>query len=62
MNRIKEIGYPFARLREGDDMEYGIRNAKEPIHMNGIGVWHQSFASKISPVVNYYSDRNMLYY
>lgn len=60
VNRIKEIGYPLPVFVKGDDMEYGIRNAKEPIHMNGIGVWHQSFASKISPVVNYYSDRNML--
>lgn len=60
VNRIKEIGYPLPVFVKGDDMEYGIRNAREPIHMNGVGVWHQSFALKISPVVNYYSDRNML--
>lgn len=57
--RIEKIGYPLPVFVKGDDMEYGIRNAKEIIHMNGIGVWHQSFASKTSDVVNYYSDRNM---
>lgn len=59
-HRIKEIGYPLPVFVKGDDMEYGIRNHKEVMHMNGIGVWHQSFQEKISPVVNYYSDRNML--
>ena len=59
-HRIKEIGYPLPLFVKGDDMEYGIRNHKELIHMNGICVWHQSFQSKISPIVNYYSDRNML--
>ena len=59
-HRIKSIGYPLPLFVKGDDMEYGIRNHKELISMNGIGVWHQSFQSKISPIVNYYSDRNML--
>ena len=60
VSRIKEIGYPLPVFVKGDDIEYGIRNDRKLIHMNGIGVWHQSFAAKISPVVNYYSDRNML--
>lgn len=60
LHRIKDIGYPLPVFVKGDDMEYGIRNNKPLIHMNGIGVWHQSFAAKVSPVVNYYSDRNML--
>lgn len=60
VKRIREIGYPLPVFVKGDDMEYGIRNQKECITLNGIGVWHQSFQSKISPVVNYYSDRNML--
>lgn len=58
--RIKAIGYPLPVFVRGDDMEYGIRNEKDTIHMNGIGVWHQSFQSKISPVVKYYDSRNML--
>ena len=58
--RIRDIGYPLPVFIKGDDMEYGIRNHREVMSMNGIGVWHQSFLAKISPVVNYYSDRNML--
>lgn len=60
LTRIRDIGYPLPVFVKGDDMEYGIRNHRELIHMNGIGVWHQSFASKMSPVIYYYSDRNML--
>lgn len=60
LGRIRDIGYPLPVFVKGDDMEYGIRNNRELIHMNGIGVWHQSFASKMSPVIYYYSDRNML--
>lgn len=60
LKRVQEIGYPLPVFIKGDDMEYGIRNHRELIHMNGIGVWHQSFASKVSDVANYYADRNML--
>lgn len=60
VQRIRDIGYPLPVFIKGDDMEYGIRNHREVMSMNGIGVWHQSFLAKISPVVNYYSDRNML--
>ncbi|WP_444498834.1 hypothetical protein [Veillonella seminalis] len=60
VKRIKELGYPLPVFIKGDDMEFGIRNKAPLISLNGIGVWHASFASKISPVVNYYSDRNML--
>lgn len=59
-DRIKELGYPLPVFIKGDDMEFGIRNKAPLISLNGIGVWHASFVSKISPVVNYYSDRNML--
>lgn len=58
--RIEQLGYPLPVFVRGDDMEYGMRNQKETIHMNGIGVWHQSFQKKYSRVVNYYDDRNML--
>lgn len=46
IRRIREIGYPLPIFVKGDDMEYGIRNHKEVMHMNGIGVWHQSFQEK----------------
>lgn len=60
VQRIKDIGYPLPVFIKGDDLEYGIRNHREVISMIGIGVWHQSLQSKINPIVNYYSDRNML--
>lgn len=60
LHRIREIGYPLPVFLKGDDMEYGIRNHRPIMSMNGIAVWHQSFSTKISDVVNYYSDRNML--
>lgn len=60
LHRIREIGYPLPVFLKGDDMEYGIRNHRPIMSMNGIAVWHQAFSTKISDVVNYYSDRNML--
>ena len=60
IERIKTIGYPLPMFVKGDDMEYGIRNHRPLIHMNGIGVWHQAFAAKQNRVVDYFNDRNML--
>lgn len=57
---VRKNGYPLPNFIKGDDMEYGIRNRRDIITMNGIGVWHEAFAKKMSPIVNYYSDRNML--
>lgn len=60
LKRVKEIGLPLPMFIKGDDMEYSIRNNKELMYMNGIGVWHEPFNKKISHLVNYFSDRNML--
>lgn len=60
LTRIKEIGYPLPVFLKGDDMEYGIRNQRPVMNMNGIGVWHEAFANKTNDIVNYFSDRNML--
>lgn len=58
VQRIKDIGYPLPFFVKCDDIEYGIRNRKEVISMNGIGVWHQDFAAKINQIILYYNDRN----
>ncbi|MFV0635889.1 glycosyltransferase [Mitsuokella sp. WILCCON 0060] len=58
VHRIRAIGYPLPVFLKGDDMEYGIRNDRPVLSMNGIAVWHQSFAKKQSNMVNYFSDRN----
>lgn len=58
VQRIKRIGYPIPAFIKSDDMEYGIRNHKEILSLNGIGVWHQAFAEKMNPTIRYFSDRN----
>lgn len=58
--RIKEIGLPLPFFIKGDDIEYSIRNNRKIIFMNGVAVWHEPFAKKIVPWINYFSDRNML--
>lgn len=58
--RIKQIGYPLPLFIKSDDMEYGIRNHREIMNMNGIGVWHEIFNKKMSLAIRFYSDRNSL--
>ncbi len=59
LKRIQKIGYPLPNFIKGDDMEYGIRNAKPILRMNGIAVWHEAFAKKMTSFICYFSDRNM---
>ena len=56
--RIPQIGYPLPVFIKGDDIEYGIRNNRSIIHMNGIGIWHEAFENKQSFWVDYYAYRN----
>lgn len=58
LKRIIQIGYPIPAFIKSDDMEYGIRNNCELIRMNGIGVWHDAFLKKMTPIIRFYSDRN----
>ena len=55
LQRIEQIGYPLPLFIKGDDIEYGIRNEREFITLNGINVWHVSFSKKNSYEVNYFS-------
>lgn len=41
-----------------DDIEYGLRNMRQLISMNGICVWHESFENKYAPYLEYYIARN----
>lgn len=43
-----------------DDIEYGLRNMRQLISMNGICVWHESFENKYAPYLEYYIARNQL--
>lgn len=59
LERIKEIGYPLPVFVKGDDIEYSVRNNRQIINMNGIGVWHEAFVSKLNNATIYFAERNM---
>lgn len=58
--RIRSNGYPLPIFIKGDDMEYGIRNDREIISFNGVGVWHEAFKRKESALIRYFGSRNMM--
>jgi galactofuranosylgalactofuranosylrhamnosyl-N-acetylglucosaminyl-diphospho-decaprenol beta-1,5/1,6-galactofuranosyltransferase len=47
----------FMRL---DDVEYGLRNMRQGITLNGIAVWHEPFERRHSSTLEYYYMRNFL--
>lgn len=51
---------PLPIFIRGDDVEYGLRNMKYLILMNGICVWHEPFENKYSSFLYYYILRNRL--
>ena len=57
---IHEQNLPLPLFIRGDDVEYGIRNKKETILLNGICVWHEPFECKYSSSAFYYIVRNQL--
>jgi len=54
----KELPLPF--FLHCDDVDYGLRFGKEPLVMNGIQVWHETFENRLSPTIIYYDIRNSL--
>ena len=57
---VDKIGLPLPLFIKTDDVEYGLRMLPDVVLMNGIGVWHMSFAEKYSPHLEYYIKRNEL--
>jgi len=57
---VREDNLPLPIFIRGDDVEYGLRNAKKIILMNGICVWHEPFENKYSSSMFYYILRNRL--
>lgn len=51
---------PLPLFVRGDDMEYGMRNSKKIINLNGICAWHAPLHNKYSFFMNYYVLRNQL--
>lgn len=59
-NIVNEKNLPMPIFIRGDDVEYGLRNMKHLILMNGICVWHEPFENKYSSFMYYYILRNRL--
>lgn len=57
---ISENNLPMPLFVRGDDMEYGMRNAKKILTMNGICAWHVPLHHKYSSFMQYYVLRNQL--
>lgn len=60
MELVREDNLPLPIFIRGDDVEYGLRNMKRLILMNGICVWHEPFEFKYSSAMYYYIFRNKL--
>lgn len=56
----KNNNLPLPIFIHGDDIEYGLRQGKEVISVNGIGVWHDAGDNRKSSVMEYYDMRNLL--
>ena len=57
---VRPDNLPLPIFIRGDDLEYGLRNMKKLILMNGICVWHEPFENKYSSFLEYYIMRNLL--
>ena len=57
---INEQNLPMPIFIRGDDVEFGLRNMKHLILMNGVCVWHEPFENKYSSSMFYYIFRNRL--
>jgi GT2 family glycosyltransferase len=60
MKIVQPDNLPLPIFIRGDDLEYGLRNMKNLILMNGICVWHEPFENKYSSFLEYYIMRNQL--
>lgn len=60
MTVVREDNLPLPLFIRGDDLEYGLRNMRHLILMNGICVWHEPFENKYSSYLEYYITRNQL--
>lgn len=60
LSLINYQNLPMPVFIRGDDVEYGLRNMKNLILMNGICVWHEPFENKYSSSMFYYIMRNRL--
>lgn len=57
---VREDNLPLPIFIRGDDVEYGLRNMKHLILMNGICLWHEPFERKYASSMFYYILRNRM--
>lgn len=57
---VEKNGLPFPLFIKCDDTEYGLRNEKNVLILNGVGVWHEAFDKKYSAHLEYFFSRNDL--
>ena len=60
LTHVREDNLPLPLFIKVDDVEYGIRNMKHLILLNGICVWHEPFEYKNMSSFYYYWYRNWL--
>lgn len=60
LSMVTASNLPLPLFIRGDDVEYGLRNMKHLIMLNGICVWHEPFENKYSSSLEYYIIRNQL--
>lgn len=56
---VTDVNLPLPIFIKRDDIEYGLRNGKKFITLNGICVWHEPFEYKYATYLEYYYFRNM---
>ncbi|MBR3245841.1 MAG: glycosyltransferase [Parasporobacterium sp.] len=56
---LKEDNLPLPLFVFNDDVDYGLRNQKDLILMNGLCIWHEPFDSKFNAMRMYYQTRNV---
>lgn len=54
-----EQNLPLPIFIKRDDIEYGLRNGRKFITLNGVCVWHEPFEYKYATYLEYYYFRNM---
>ena len=59
MSVFNDSNLPLPIFIKRDDIEYGLRNGKKFITLNGICVWHEPFEYKYATYLEYYYFRNM---
>lgn len=61
MSVVRPDNLPLPLFIRGDDVEYGLRNCRQLMTLNGICVWHEPFESKYSSITYYYILRNQVF-